>query len=593
MNENKTMKLPRRISMQVKLSALVICSMLLVAVGLTAISYYIFCRRVDDKYNVTIQHAAEACANKVPEKMLIYFWDKVNTDEFREVQKRAKALNDETPIADWMRSQQSFYNDLTKNIVMENSLDEDNEENVDYETWTLMDDYDDILSCLLTIKEYFDIDSAYYQYCEGNITYNIADPNENLFYIGTVEEPIPDFEDYPGNVTVPPLVYHSDFGWRLTAIEPVRDRATLEPVAAAGVDINMTDIIRERYSYLRQSLVFMAILLAGAIAVSVAVLKRTAIKPLRELAEAATRFAKDDRAFAKEDVIDLDIRTNDEVGDLYREIRSMENRIVEYTEHLTQATAEKERVSTELRTASQIQESMLPSVFPAFPDRDEFDLYASMTPAKEVGGDFYDFFLVDDSHLAILIADVSDKGVPAALFMMSSKILINYRAQMGGSPSEILTDVNAQICKSNKSKMFVTVWMGILNLESGILTCSNAGHEYPCVRGRDGVFRILKDRHGLVVGAMSKSKYRDYEIQMEPGDAIFVYTDGVPEANNAEGAFYGMDRMEKALNGITGQDPKHILEGVKADVDVFTGEAKQFDDLTMLCLEYKGKTKAE
>ena len=238
----------------------------------------------------------------------------------------------------------------------------------------------------------------------------------------------------------------------------------------------------------------------------------------------------------------------------------MENRIVDYTENLTRATAEKERVSTELRTASQIQESMLPSIFPAFPDRDEFDLYASMTPAKEVGGDFYDFFLIDEGHLAVLIADVSDKGVPAALFMMSSKILINYRAQLGGSPSEILGAVNAEICKNNKSKMFVTVWLGILDLKTGVLTCANAGHEYPVVRGTDGVFRVYKDQHGLVVGALAKSKYRDYEIKMMPGDAVFVYTDGVPEA-----------------------------KGVKADVEAFTGEATQFDDLTMLCLEYKGR----
>ena len=173
--------------------------------------------------------------------------------------------------------------------------------------------------------------------------------------------------------------------------------------------------------------------------------------------------------------------------------------------------------------------------------------------------------------------------------MMSSKILINYRAQLGGRPSEILGAVNAEICKNNKSRMFVTVWLGILDLETGVLTCTNAGHEYPVVRGTDGVFRVYKDQHGLMVGALAKSKYRDYEIKMMPGDAVFVYTDGVPEANNAEGTFYGMERMEAALNKNAEKDPKHILEGVKADVEAFTGEATQFDDLTMLCLEYKGR----
>ena len=597
MKENPGMKRqPRRRSMQLKLNALVIGNILAVALGLMAISYYVFCQRVDDKNYSSIDRAAVACANNIAPEVIKFFWDSVNTDEFREVRDRAEKADDEQIIQDWLESKPGW--DYTYYYEEQDFQDGDefqsDEETAAYdEGWTLMYDYQQLQYSLMAIEEYFDVDSAYYQVDVDGVAYNIADPREPLFYIGTAEEPIEEFSGYPDNSEIPPVIYHSEFGWLCSVIKPILDSETGEAIAIAGVDVNMTDILGERYMFLRQSLIFVSVLLLVAIVSGVTLLRRTAIRPLQQLANAATEFANEDRAFTKDDVIQLDIRSNDEVSDLYYEIQSMENRIVDYTDHLTQVTAEKERVSTELRTASQIQESMLPSVFPAFPDRDEFDLYASMTPAKEVGGDFYDFFFVDDSHLAILIADVSDKGVPAALFMMSSKILINYRAQMGGSPSEILTDVNAQICKSNKSKMFVTVWMGILNLESGILTCSNAGHEYPCVRGRDGVFRILKDRHGLVVGAMSKSKYRDYEIQMEPGDAIFVYTDGVPEANNAEGAFYGMDRMEKALNGLTGQDPKQILEGVKADVDVFTGEAKQFDDLTMLCLEYKGKTKAE
>ena len=183
---------------------------------------------------------------------------------------------------------------------------------------------------------------------------------------------------------------------------------------------------------------------------------------------------------------------------------------------------------------------------------------------------------------------MSDKGVPAALFMMSSKILLNYRAQMGGTPSEILTAVNAQICKNNRSRMFVTVWLGVLDLETGVMTCTNAGHEYPFVRSAGG-FRMLKDRHGLVVGAMGKTVYRDYEIRLSPGDAVFVYTDGVPEANNAADEFYGLERLENALNRLASASPREILEGVKADVDAFTGEARQFDDLTMLCLEYRGR----
>ena len=202
--QNRSEKQPHRVSMQVKLSALVICSMLLVAAGLTAISYYIFCQRVDDKYNRTVRRAAEACANNVTADMLMYFWDKVNTDEFREVQKRARTLNDETLIGNWMRSQPSFYEYLSENGDTENDPVFDDEQESEQEvSWTLLDDYEDILTGLLGIKEYFDVDAAYYQYCEGQVTYNIVDLDENMYYIGTIEQPIPEFEEYEGNVSRP------------------------------------------------------------------------------------------------------------------------------------------------------------------------------------------------------------------------------------------------------------------------------------------------------------------------------------------------------------------------------------------------------
>ena len=210
-----------------------------------------------------------------------------------------------------------------------------------------------------------------------------------------------------------------------------------------------------------------------------------------------------------------------------------------------------------------------------------------MTPAREVGGDFYDFFMTDDEHLAVLIADVSDKGIPAALFMMSSKILINYRTRQGGTPAEILADVNAQICRDNSSKMFVTVWMGILDLTTGVMTCANAGHEFPFIRSTNGTFHMIRDKHGLVIGALEKTKYTDYELKLEPGDAVFVYTDGVPEANNANEELYGIKRLEASLNRLSDSSPQFILEQVKADVDAFVDDAKQFDDLTMLCVEFR------
>ena len=249
---------------------------------------------------------------------------------------------------------------------------------------------------------------------------------------------------------------------------------------------------------------------------------------------------------------------------------------------------------TELNMATEIQTSMLPSTFPAFPDRSEFDIYASMDPAKEVGGDFYDFFLIDDDHLATVIADVSGKGVPAALFMMSSKILLNDHATIGGSPAEILERVNKLVYANNKAYMFVTVWLGILEISTGKLTSASAGHEYPMINV-NGKYELLKDKHGLAIGAMPNSKYKDTEITLNKGDSVFVYTDGVAEATDANNELFGTDRTLEALNAIrAGVSQKEILAGVRSAVDAFVKEAPQFDDLTMLGLKYFGpKTSSE
>ena len=240
---------------------------------------------------------------------------------------------------------------------------------------------------------------------------------------------------------------------------------------------------------------------------------------------------------------------------------------------------------TELNMATEIQTGSLPTVFP---DRPEFDLYASMDPAKEVGGDFYDFFMIDDDHLAIVIADVSGKGVPAALFMMSSKIYINDHATIGGSPAEILGRVNKLICANNKAHMFVTVWLGILEISTGKLTSASAGHEYPMIN-TGGKYEILKDKHGMAIGAMDIARYVNTEIQLKKGDSIFVYTDGVAEATDASNELFGTERTVDALNAIPeGVSQKEVLASVRAAVDAFVKDAPQFDDLTMVGLKYYG-----
>ena len=350
----------------------------------------------------------------------------------------------------------------------------------------------------------------------------------------------------------------------------------------------MNQVIQERHEFFFQSILLVLILTVLAILISTLMAKRMITHPLRQLSEATKAFAHEENGCSRDSVANLDIRSQDEIGELYRDIRSMEERIVVYTENLTRITAERERTETELRTAAGIQMSVLPEISESISERPEFELAASMSPAKEVGGDFYDFFFIDGDHLALVIADVSDKGVPAALFMMSSKILLNYRARLGGSPSEILSAVNAELCRNNPTDMFVTVWLGILELSTGRLCCCNAGHEYPFLR-QNGRFALYKDKHALMVGAREGVRYRDCEIQLSPGDAIFVYTDGVPEAKNAENDFFGLERTEQVLNNAEKESAEGILDAIRQVTDAFRGEAQQFDDLTMLCVIYKGR----
>ena len=252
-----------------------------------------------------------------------------------------------------------------------------------------------------------------------------------------------------------------------------------------------------------------------------------------------------------------------------------------------------EQIVRELSMAKQIQESMLPHIFPPFPERAEIDLFASMNPARDVGGDFYDFFFIDEDHLCLIIADVSGKGIPGAMFMMLSKRIIEDSARQMRSPAEILARTNETLCDNNQAEMFVTVWLGVLEISSGKLAAANAGHEYPTIQRKDGRFELYRDRHGFVLGGLKEARYKEYELHMSPGDKLFVYTDGVPEATAVDGGMYGTDRMIAALNTCADGSPAKILESVRDSVDAFVGDAEQFDDLTMMCLEYRGQQAGE
>ena len=352
------------------------------------------------------------------------------------------------------------------------------------------------------------------------------------------------------------------------------------------VQRQMDVLVKERNSYI----IRLGLILGGMILLVIAgqsvFLNHTLLKPLYTITKEAKRFSEENTV--RTEKLQNAVKNRDEIGLLAESIDSMEEQIGKYVEDLTKITAEKERISTELSLAKKIQAALLPSIFPPFPDRKEFDLYASMEPAREVGGDFYDFFLIDDDHLCLVMADVSGKGIPAALFMMICKTMLQSCAMLGQSSAEILNKVNQGICSSNGEEMFVTVWVGILEISTGKLKAANAGHEYPAVKKPDGRFELLKDPHGFVVGGLPDEIYEEYTLQLEPGSALFLYTDGIPEAMTKDRQMFGTERMLEALNAQPEADPETVLKNVRGAAAEFAGGAEQSDDITMLALNYFG-----
>ena len=309
------------------------------------------------------------------------------------------------------------------------------------------------------------------------------------------------------------------------------------------------------------------------------------VKPLNRMTESVQSLGGENLQFRMEKIYE----TKDEIQLLAETFSMLSAKTLEYVDRVKTVTAEKERIGAELSMATAIQSSQLPRLFPPFPQRREFDLFASMKPAKEVGGDFYDFFLVDEDHVALVMADVSGKGVPAALFMMVSRVLIKARLQNGDSPAKALAYVNDQLCDSNDAGFFVTVWAAVLEISTGKGVAVNAGHEHPALRRAGESYDLVVYKHSPAVALMPGMRYQEHEFQLEPGDSVFVYTDGVAEATNANNELFGTERMLEALNRDPAAEPGVVLRNMMNAINEFVGDATQFDDITMLSLTYRGK----
>ncbi len=359
-----------------------------------------------------------------------------------------------------------------------------------------------------------------------------------------------------------------------------------------GVAYNISGMISEVEHQVLSGM-YMFIILQALLAIALFILIYVyAVRPIERIQKNVWYYReKKESERVLKDLEEINIRN--ELGALSSDISDMIISIDQYVEEIQDITAEKEKIAAELSVATKIQADMLPSTFPAFPNRREFDLYATMNPAKEVGGDFYDFFLIDDDHICLVIADVSGKSVPAALFMVNSKTRIQNQANFGKSPGKILSAVNEQLCEGNESGFFVTVWLAIIDLTTGKGVAVNAGHEHPVIRRANGAYEAVVYKHSPAVAVMEGIPFKEHEFELYPGDRIFVYTDGVPEATNINDELFGEERMLASLNSHGEDSLQELLPNLKKDIDAFVGDAIQFDDITMLGFDYYGPDTAE
>ena len=381
------------------------------------------------------------------------------------------------------------------------------------------------------------------------------------------------------------LISKGDYGYNTSAILPVR--LADGSLVMFAVEIPMRTLQSALLGYLLGVVLISVAIVVAIMFIYYFLFKEMFVRPVERMAAAANDFVLGGREGSLSDsIVSLTVRSHDEMGLLCEALKQMDHDIRDYIANLSAVTAEKERIGAELNVATQIQASMLPCIFPAFPERKEFDVYAAMDPAKEVGGDFYDFFMVDQTHLAVVMADVSGKGVPAALFMVIGKTLIKDHTLPGRDLGEVFSEVNRLLCEANSEGLFITAFEGVLDLKTGELCYVNAGHEMPFV-GRAGGFEAQKIRPGFVLAGMEGVRYRAGSLTLQPGDKLFQYTDGVTEATDAGNNLYGMERLSEALNAHASESPQQICAAVRADIDAFVKDAPQFDDITMLCLEYK------
>ena len=551
----------KRISLKLKVSLIVAASTLLLTALLMVLSYREYSSVVDEHYNTLAMDIARTAASLV------------DGDQVAALRREVYDIYEENPAPEF-ETQEEWDQYFAQYQTVQDEA------------------YEDLLVILDKVRQSNQADDVYIVYMDP-VTQTglyLADPatGEDACPPGTwdiIYEQNYHVLDHPED-ELPAYITNSEYGWLCSAGAPVFDSQG-KVAAHVLTDVSMNDIMQDRHDFLRN----LCLILIGAALLAAwvlfAVTNRLIVRPVQQLTKAADSYITersrgDGESLAMEQ---LKIRTGDEIETLAGAMKKMERDINDYILNLAQITAEKERIGAELSIATEIQASMLPRIFPPFPERRDLNIYATMNPAREVGGDFYDFFLVDETHLAIAVADVSGKGVPAALFMVIAKTLIKDRACSMAKPGDIFTWVNQQLCESNQAGLFVTAWLGVIDLKTGLVEYVNAGHNPPLVALGGENFTYLKQKSGFILAGLEGFTYETSTFRMDHGDRIFLYTDGVTEAMNRQDELFGEKRLLAWMSQNRGAAPEEALHGLREEIAVFADGAEQYDDITMLMFE--------
>lgn len=546
-----------KMSLGRRIRLLIIFSVLLTGIIGSTSTYLYHASSLKDEIYQNSEDAAEDAAKLIYVEDADTLCDMIHTKEFKEVRQQAEEQNDFTILEKWMD---------------ENGYD------VAYtDTAVFLDD----------LRYVVGVSNLMLVCCDDEGSYILSSSGERYSELGKELDAESGLgpNNYKTVTQTKPYSFQTDKGVVCSSFHRVIDPDS-DHYHFVGVYTDLSKYIKREHGFLNKLIITHLVIIGALVLFGIYFAKKHLTTPLNQLTSAALDFANQHKHSLTTDPQDPGVHTADELEELNNSIFYLEQSVLSEQKELEQINRQKGKIDAELTIAREIQKGVLPEHFPQDADRDVTDVYAFNEPAREVGGDFYDFFLIDPTHLGLVIGDVSDKGIPAALFMMVSKLLIKEYAMKGLSPEIVLEQVNDRLFSFNRAEMFVTIWIGILDTETGILKTANGGHEYPIFRLGDEPFDYFHDKHGMAVAGMKRSKYTLHEIQMKPGDALFVYSDGAVDARNKDGDGFGVSRLLESVNRANTETATKLVHAVKKDVEEYSADTEPFDDITMLAMIY-------